>query len=254
MERLDLRASSPEKTAAPHAEIDLARLRQLGMVTPDAGAIAVAEEFRVIKRPLLDRAVQGRAAGARKANLVLVTSALPGEGKTYCAVNLAMSIAMEKDHTVLLVDADATHPCVLHLLGIAPASGLIDVLLAEAVTMPAALSRVIMRTNIATLGILPAGRGHQQASELLASSAMHALLDDIATRYPDRIVIVDAPAVLSGSEASALAAHMGQVVLVVESDATSQRDVRAALQRLGPGTRIDLVCNKARAASGTPGH
>ena len=248
MERLDLQACSPEKNACPYAEIDLVRLRQLGMVTPDAGAVAVAEEFRIIKRPLLDRAIQGRTAGARHANLILVTSALPGEGKTYCAVNLAMSIAMEKDHTVLLVDADATHPCVLHLLGIAPASGLIDVLLDAAAGLPATLAHVIVRTNIATLSILPAGRSHQQASELLASAAMHAVLDDIATRYADRIVVVDAPAVLAGAEASALAAHMGQVVLVVESEATTQRDVRDALQRLGAGTRIDLVYNKASTA------
>ena len=228
------------------ADINLARLQQMGMVTQDGGRTAVAEDFRIIKRPLLRNAKSAIAGGLKNGNLIVVTSALPGEGKTYCAVNLAMSIAMEKDHTVLLVDADVARPAVLRMLGIAPAPGLMDVLLDDGI----GLADVILRTNIPTLCLLPAGRNHKQATELLASQTMSALLGEIATRYPERIVIFDSPPLLLTSEASALAAQMGQVVMVIEDETTTQREVREALRRLENCPRVDLICNKARAFAG----
>ncbi|MGZ3181054.1 MAG: XrtA-associated tyrosine autokinase [Telluria sp.] len=226
---------------ARYAAIDLDRLRQLGMVTQDGGRTGTAEDFRIIKRPLLHA-----AAGARpRSNLIVVTSALPGEGKTYCAVNLAMSMAMEKDHTVMLVDADVARPSVLDTLGLAPAPGLMDLLLDERLT-PA---DVILRTNVPSLTLLPAGRSNRHATELLASQAMSRLLDDISSRYADRIVIFDSPPVLLTTEAGVLASRMGQVVLVVEAEKTTQRAVRDALERLGGSERIGLVCNKTRQPS-----
>ena len=175
-------------------QIDLERLRALGMITPDGARTSAAEDFRVIKRPLLQAAA---ARGARQhANLVIVTSALPGEGKTYCAINLAMSIAMDKDHRVLLVDADVARPSVLAALGIEPAAGLLDVLLDDDYR----LSDLILRTNVPSLTVLPAGRSNRHATELLASQAMHALLDEIANRYPDRIVVFDSPPLLMTTE------------------------------------------------------
>ena len=223
-------------------ELDLERLAGLGLVTQEGGRTAVAEDFRAIKRPLLRTA---RAATIANSNLIVVTSALPGEGKTYCAVNLAMSIAMEMDSTVLLVDADVARPSVLKVLGLPPGPGLMDVLLGE----QADLSDVILKTNIRTLSVVPAGRADKHATELLASRSMSRLLADIAGRYADRIVIFDSPPLLLTTEASVLAAHMGQVVMVVEAEHTTQHAVKEALQRIQHCPNVNLIYNKSRATA-----
>ena len=222
--------------------LDLERLAGLGLVTQEGGRTAVAEDFRAIKRPLLRTA---RAATNPNSNLIVVTSALPGEGKTYCAVNLAMSIAMEMDITVLLVDADVARPSVLKVLGLPPGPGLMDVLLGE----QADLSDVILKTNIRTLSVVPAGRADKHATELLASRSMSRLLADIAGRYADRIVIFDSPPLLLTTEASVLAAHMGQVVMVVEAEHTTQHAVKDALQRIQHCPNVNLIYNKSRATA-----
>ncbi|WP_229414212.1 XrtA-associated tyrosine autokinase [Zemynaea arenosa] len=233
-----------------HVEVDLERLRRMGLVTQDGARTSTAEDFRIIKRPLLRAALGESRIGHKHSNLVLVTSALPGEGKTYCAVNLAMSIAMEKDHTVLLVDADVARPSIPKVLGIGPAPGLMDILLNEELS----LSDVILRTNIPSLSILPAGRSNKHATELLASQAMAALLDDISSRYPDRIVIFDSPPLLLTTEANVLAQNMGQVVMVIESETTTQRAVREALRRLENCHHINIICNKSRQLPGSYYH
>jgi Mrp family chromosome partitioning ATPase len=144
------------------------------------------------------------------------------------------------------VDADVARPSVLRVLGVPAAPGLMDILLDDTLN----LGDVILRTNIPTLSLLPAGRNNKHATELLASQTMSALLDEIATRYPERIVIFDSPPLLLTSEASVLASRMGQVVMVVESETTTQREVREALRRLENCPRVDLICNKARAFAG----
>ena len=250
-EILDQPAAAATPQAGPrgarHVDINLARLHQMGMVTHDGGRTSAAEDFRLIKRPLLRTALAAVDEGRNNGNLIIVTSALPGEGKTYCAINLAMSIAMERDHTVLLVDADVARPSVFKTLGLTAAPGLMDVLLSEHME----LADVILRTNIETLSLLPAGRSNKHSTELLASHSMSTLLADIAGRYPDRIVIFDSPPLLLTSEASVLAAQMGQVVLVVEAETTTQREVKEALRRLDNCERIELICNKVRAFPGT---
>jgi len=223
-------------------EINLTRLSQLGIVTHDGGRTPVAEDFRIIKRPLLRNARGEGPAAIQHGNLIIVTSALPGEGKTYCAVNLAMSIAMEHDITVLLVDADVARPSVLKLLGLNPEPGLMDVLLNEQLGLP----DVILKTNVATLSILPAGRANKNATELLASRSMSRLLTEIAERYPDRIVIFDSPPLLITSEASVLAAQMGQIVMVVEAEKTTQNAVRDALRHIEQCPHINLIYNKTK--------
>jgi protein-tyrosine kinase len=251
MDSLDLLANPSVQTAVAdtqprYVDINLARLHQMGMVTHDAGRTTAAEDFRIIKRPLLRNALESVGAGRKNGNLIIMTSALPGEGKTFCAVNLAMSIAMEKDHTVLLVDADVARPSVLRVLGLPAAPGLMDILLSEDMT----LADVILRTNIPNLSLLPAGRNNKHATELLASQTMSGLLNEIASRYADRIVIFDSPPLLLTSEANVLAAQMGQVVMVIEAETTTQREVREALRRLDNCPRVDLICNKARAFAG----
>ena len=232
----------PTETESRQVDINLQRLHQQGIVTRDGGRTSAAEDFRIIKRPLLRAAKAAVEAGASNGNLIVVTSALPGEGKTHCAVNLAMSIAMEKDHTVLLVDADVARPSVLKILGLPAAPGLMDVLLSDSMT----LADVILRTNIPNLSLLPAGRYNKHATELLASQTMSSLLAEIAGRYADRIVVFDSPPLLLTSEAGVLAGQMGHVVMVIEAEKTTQRDVREALRRLEHCAEVQIICNKAR--------
>jgi exopolysaccharide/PEP-CTERM locus tyrosine autokinase len=233
----------PEAVLPNYRDINLARLHQLGMVTHDGGRTSVAEDFRIIKRPLLRNARAAGAAAIRHGNLIVVTSALPGEGKTYCAVNLAMSIAMEMDMTVMLVDADVARPSVLKVLGLRAEVGLMDLLLDDGLE----LSDVILKTNVATLSILPAGHSNKHATELLASRAMSNLLGDIASRYADRIVIFDSPPLLITTEANVLASQMGQVVLVIEAETTTQHAVKEALRQIESCSNINLIYNKTKA-------
>lgn len=234
--------SSTPRPGTRRVQLDLARMREMGMVTAAGGRTNLLEEFRVIKRPLLKRAFAERAPGKNPSNLVMITSSLPGEGKTYSSINLAMSIAMELDHTVLLVDADVARPSVLRTLGLPPHRGLMDILLDDSLDV----SDVLLRTNVDTLAILPAGTSTPHATELLASSSMTALVSELANRYPDRVIIFDSPPLLLTSESRELASHMGQIVVVVEAQTTTQHAVKEALQRLEGFDNVNLIYNKTR--------
>ena len=245
-------ASTPvlEADAAPAApqrqtrkvELDLAKMRASGMVTAAGGRTSLVEDFRIIKRPLLKRAFGERQERGNPANLIMLTSSLPGEGKTYCAINLAMSIAMELDHTVLLVDADVARPSVLRTLGLPAQRGLMDLLVDDKLDV----SDVLLRTNVDTLSILAAGTSTPRATELLASSTMANLVQEIANRYSDRVVIFDSPPLLLTSEARTLASHMGQIVVVVEAQKTTQHAVNEALRQLEGYNNVNLIYNKTR--------
>jgi len=229
-----------------YADINLIRLRQRGMVTHEGGRTSVAEDFRIIKRHLLNDARASGANAIPHGNLIVVTSALPGEGKTYCAVNLAMSISMEKDARALLVDADVARPSVLRVLGLEAERGLMNVLLDGGIE----LSDVIMRTNVPSLTLLPAGPSHRNATELLASRNMSQLLEELASRYPDRMIVFDSPPLLLTTEASVLVSQMGQVVMVVEAETTTQSAVQEALQRIEHCRHVNLLYNKSRSFPG----
>ena len=208
----------------PVAEIDLARLQAMGLITPDAPRSRIADEFRVIKRPVIDNA-RGRGASIiRNGNLIMVTSALAGEGKSFSSINLAMSLAQEQDSTVLLVDADVARPSIMRMFGLPPARGLMDVLAGDAT-----MSEVLLRTNVDKLTLLPAGMPHERATEMLASRGMRGMLEEIASRYDNRIVVFDSPPLLSTTEARELASNMGQVLVVVEAMRTPAATVRQAL-------------------------
>jgi exopolysaccharide/PEP-CTERM locus tyrosine autokinase len=234
-------AGGKPASRSKNVNIDLQRLREGGMIAPDGDKTPLAEEFRVIKRPLLKNAFGG-GASIRNGNLIMVTSAFPREGKSFCAINLAMSIAMERDRTVLLVDADVARPSIPQKFGIAPDVGLMDVLLDSHVS----LSDAIVRTNVNKLALLPAGRPHRQATELLASEAMAKLLAELSERYSDRIVIFDSPPLLVTTEARTLAANMGQIVMVVESDNTTHEALREALSTIESCEVVGMVLNKGR--------
>jgi exopolysaccharide/PEP-CTERM locus tyrosine autokinase len=228
-------------------ELDLMRMHESGLVTAAGGRTALVEDFRIIKRPLIKRAFGARKPGDNPGNLIMITSSLPGEGKTFCAINLAMSIAMELDHTVLLVDADVARPSVLRTLGLPAQRGLMDILLDDSVDM----ADVMLRTNVNTLSILPAGTSSPRATELLASHSMKNLVNEIANRYPDRIVIFDSPPLLLTSESHVLASNMGQIVLVVESERTTQHAVKESLRQLEGLSNVNLIYNKSREFPGT---
>ena len=235
-------AEAPAARTIKRVEINLDHLAANNMVTSDGGRNPVAEEFRAIKRPLIDNAFSEDGRSVNRNNLIMITSALPGEGKTFSAINLAISIAMELDHTVLLVDADVARPSVLRTLGLKSEAGLMDLLLDASLDM----GDVLLKTNIDTLTILPAGKNHRHATELLASQTMSSLLDEIASRYPDRIVIFDSPPLLLTSEARVLASQMGQIVVVVEAETTTVHAVKNALSQVAGCSNVSLVYNKAR--------
>jgi len=195
---------------------------------------------------LITNAFDQEMGPLKNGNLIMVTSTLAGEGKTFCAVNLAMSIAMEMDHTVLLVDADVARPAIPNTLGLATEMGLLDVLLDDKLD----LADVLIRTNVEKLSVLTAGSKNKHSTELLASQAMSDLLKEIGRRYHDRIVIFDSPPILLTSEARVLASQMGQIVLVVEAENTTQQAVKEALRLLEACDIINLVCNKARSLPG----
>jgi len=222
-------------------EIDLERLKARGFVTPDAPKSQIADEFRVIKRPIIHNARRTAASAIRNGNLIMVTSALPGEGKTFTAVNLALSVAMELDTTVLLVDGDVAHPELPRVLGTPASPGLLELL----TTNELDVSDAIVRTNVDNLSVLPAGAHHRRATELLASEQMAIVLHELATRYPDRIVIFDSPPLLPTTEARALALHMGQIVMVVAADSTRQHAVNLALATIENCEIVLMMLNKA---------
>ena len=229
---------------AKRVELDLDALAAAGLVTPNAPRSHTADQYRVIKRPLISNAMGKGASILNHGNLIMVTSALAGEGKSFTAVNLAMSIAAELDHTVMLVDADVARPSLLRMLNLPPSPGLLDVLKGNA-----DMSSVLLRTSIEKLTLLPSGTPHPRATELLASDAMRLLLDDIAKRYPDRIIIFDSPPLLLTTEARVLATQVGQVVMVVQAEKTLRADVQRALATIESCPVRMMLLNMSRAGS-----
>lgn len=222
-------------------ELDMNTIARHGILTPRSERSNLGDELRVIKRPLLRNVAGKGVAPVKNGNLIMITSAVPGEGKSFSAANLAMSIAMELDHTVLLVDADVARPSLPELFDLPPSKGLLDVL----VNPEIGLSQVMLRTNIEKLSILPSGTRQPHATELLASDAMARLLDELATRYSDRVIIFDSPPLLVTTEARVLAGHMGQVVLVVRAERTTHAEVRHALSLIDTAPVKMLMLNQA---------
>lgn len=230
---------------ARRVSIDLDYLRRGGFIVPDDAPTRVAEEFRIVKRQLLRRAL-GEAESSEPNNMILVTSTQPGEGKTFCSINLALSIASERDLTVLLVDADVARPQMLSALGVEADQGLIDAIVDDRVD----IEECMLPTNIENLSVLPAGRPHPSATELLASDKMGALIDELGRRYDDRIVIFDSSPVLASSAPSVLALHVGQIMFVIEAERTRETQVMEALTLVSECPNISLLLNKSRFMGG----
>ncbi|WP_334013459.1 XrtA-associated tyrosine autokinase [Alteromonas sp. S167] len=221
--------------------IDTDMLERSGFVSVDSTRRLINEEYRAIKRKLLQNAFGSISKTLNNANIIMVSSARPNEGKTFTAVNLALSIAAEKDKTVLLVDADVLRPNVAKTLGINFETGLIDYLLDEKLD----IADVMYKTNVDKLRIIPAGKSHHLSTELLASEKMQRTIDEIATRYPDRVVIIDTPPLIGINETAILTNFAGQAVVVCEEGKARLTDINRAVSLLNPEMAIGFVVNKA---------
>lgn len=221
--------------------LDEEQLIRRGLLAPLEHAIPVADEFRRIKRPLIDNAIKHRGNSEDHMNLILLASAMPGVGKTFCSVNLAASISLERELNVLLVDADAAKPHISEAFDLADRPGLIDILEDETMS----IDEVLVRTDLNDIQVLPAGCKHSQSTELLASERMEDVMHELATRYADRIIVLDSPPLLVTSEAQAVAMQVGQIAMVVESGITTNQEIQEALEQLSPDKAINMILNKS---------
>ncbi len=241
-------AARPFVPQGPSAFVDIARLRERGFIVPDAPPGTLVEEFRLVKRQLILNANGGaRGEPIERGRMILICSARENEGKTFCAVNLALSLASERDTEVLLVDADVAKPQVAETLGIPSGAGLMDALSDPRVD----IESLILRTDIAKLSVLTAGTAARDDTELLASARTRAVLERLASSNPNRIVIFDSAPALAASPASVLALHVGQVVMVVRADRTTEPELQDALALVDGCPQISLLLNAVSFAGGT---
>jgi len=232
-------------TTSQHIEIDFNMLEKKGFVSTSSQRSLINEEYRAVKRKLLNNAFGPLSKSLNNSNIIMVTSSRPGEGKTFTAVNLALSIALEKDKTVLLVDADVLKPNVMRTLEQENKQGLMEYLLGEKDN----ISEVMSRTNLDNLTIVTAGKSHHLSTELLASEKMFDAVEEFANRYTDRVVIVDTPPLLGINETAILANLAGQALVVTEEGKTKLIDVENAVKQLNPEMAIGFLVNKAQKAS-----
>lgn len=228
------------------AKVDRDLLAENQLLVPGAAIGVLAEEFRLAKRHLLLTARQLNKQEPDKARTILVCSAKPGDGKTYCAINLAISMAAERDTRVLLVDADFPKPGIMERLGVADGPGLLDALADPRID----IEKCVVGTDIPNLSLLPAGARTNADVELIASGRTPDLIARLLAADPDRVVIFDSPPALSASPAAVLALHVGQVMLVVRADKTSEGEIRDTVQRLEGCEHIQLLLNSVAFAPG----
>ncbi|HJT41457.1 MAG TPA: AAA family ATPase [Sphingobium sp.] len=220
--------------SGPVQPIDRAALAEGGYLLPDAPVTAMSEEFRLLKRGLL-----AILADSPRGNRILLCSAHSGEGKSFCAINLALSLAAEKDREILLVDADFGKPCIPQALGLASGPGLMDALANPAI----AIEDCVIRTDIPSLSVLPAGQRSNDDTEYLASARTDMLLDRLTEGRPDRIILFDSPPLLAASAAAVLASHAAIALLVVRADRTTEAALRDAAGMLKAAGQVQLLLN-----------
>ena len=227
--------------AENRVDINWHKLAEEGFLDSNDTKSQLAEEFRVIKRPLVNNAL-GANSGIDRANLILICSSLPGEGKTYVSINLALSIANERDKNVLLIDADVEKPSVSKHLGIKQSPGLIEYLEDDKITF----AEILLKTDLANLSVIPAGKRHKYSTELLSSQRMYLFAEEISRRYKDRIVIFDSPPLLVATQAHVLSELVGQVVLVIGAETTQQTIVAESVAKLAQCDVVMTLLNKTR--------
>ncbi len=236
------RALPPEprvELCGPAQTIDREALREAGLIVPEDPVSGLLEEFRIVKRELLADARLGGMAAARR---ILVCSPHTGEGKTFCAANLAIALATERDVEVLLIDVDMIKPSLTQRLGIEPGPGLLDAL-ADPALAPEALA---CPTDIEGLFVMPAGKSSARDSEYLASARTGAVLDRLTRGAPNRYLVFDTPPALAASAAAELAAHCGQALLIVRAEQTNRAAIEDAQQLLSACPHIKLLLNATK--------
>lgn len=235
-------AGVAQEAFEPRRKLSLSRsqLAAAGLVAPRQHEALMAEQFRAIKRPLIATALGKSPGELRAANLVMMTSALPGEGKTFCSYNLAVSMAQERDHQVILVDADVIKPRLSDALGASAEPGLLDLLADDGLR----LADVLLGTESDALLFCPSGAPRENAHELLASERMEAIWSRL-TALRHSIVIFDSPPLLAANEARVLLGLVGQVVMVVAASSTAQADVLEAVSLIDEEKALNLVLNRA---------
>lgn len=232
----------------PVQPLDRSRMAEEGFLVPGGPVSGLAEEFRIVKRELLARIRGDRGQQPiPNGNVILVTSAHPGDGKTWCAINLALSLAAEGDLEVLLADADFAQPSVPQALGLSDDKGLMDVL----ADLSLRVENMVIRTDLPALSVLPAGQSSSKDAEYLASSRAEDVIASLVSGRPDRVIIFDSPPLLAASAASVLASHVGQTLLVVRADRTTETALRDAADLLKGCPNIQLLLNGVKfSASG----
>ena len=234
-------APRPQPTG-PVAQIDRDRLAKAGFVGSEGPGSAIAEEFRLIKHELLADIEKRAAVSDERRASVLICSAQPRAGKTFCAINLALSLAGERDVEIVLVDADFPKPDLLATLGIADdGPGFVD-MLADRESDP---EDFIIRTDVPGLSVLPAGRKTNNVPELLASDRTREVLAKLVAGDRRRIILFDSPPALMASHATVLAGHVGQALVVVRADQTTEADLRETIGLLHGCGHVGLVLNGA---------
>ena len=235
-----------DRIEPPRKRVSISRnaLREAGVIPPADRERLIADQYRRIKRALIGN-MSGRVEPAiQHPRLIMMTSALSGDGKTYTSVNLALSLAGEKDRTCLLVDGDVAKPHIGNLFGVQEEPGLLDALQDESLDVES----LILPTDVPGLSILPAGRRHEQATEMLASERMLQVLQRLESRDPRRIALVDSPPILLSSEARVLMNIMGQIVFVVRAGVTPKPAVLEALSQIDEGRYVGLILNQSETA------
>ncbi len=237
--------SLTERDLKPIIQLDPARLRQSGRLPPPDLAHQTEDEIRRIKWPLLS-AITGRDGATKvRSNVILVTSALPGEGKTFTSLNLALSIVRDRELRVILVDGDVARPGLTPTLGLEGRPGLNDVL--EDVGRD--VNSVTYQTNVEGLFFVPAGKWHEHAPEFFAGSRMPQVIEELSQRVGNGVIIIDSPPLLATNEAQVVTRYVGQVVLVVRADDTEQRAVKDALALVDKATPVSAVLNRVKASA-----
>jgi protein-tyrosine kinase len=237
----EARAESHGPLRSREFALEFDSLAAQGFITPVSRTSRLSEEFRLIKRRLLNEITSSRAGRQKWPNVILITSARPGEGKTFCTINLAMSLVLDEHRPVLVIDGDIVQGAIGKSLGIKDSRGLADCL--RDPTLP--LANVLLRDSGHNFSVLPVGTAVETATDLFSGTRMRDFIADISQRYADRVILIDSAPLLSRTESFALAAQVGQVLMVVEAQRTSQAAVRAAIDLLASNENVSLVLNKA---------
>ena len=249
VERLQERARHDGEATTTGAvwPVDEERLKRLGMLPADNDArLRLADELRRVKWPLLENAAGKGDKRWLHPERIVVTSAVPGEGKTFSTLNLALSLAREPDFEVVLVDGDVPKSDITRSLGLEGLPGLMDVLADES-CRPA---DVILATDIPNLRVVPAGKRHSLAAELFGSRRMEYVLDELGGKNRQRLLVFDSSPMLATAESRVLASQMGQVVVVVAAGRTRQQELGVVLENFTESQYVGLVLNMSRRPTG----